>query len=60
VIPTSSALAAHTLSAQIQSKQEQEQLKRLVLDYEQREEIAELKGGPVWLCTTASMLNASF
>lgn len=43
VIPNSSALAAHTLSAQKQSKQEQEQLKRLVLDYEQREEVAELK-----------------
>lgn len=42
-IPTSSALAAHTLSAQIQSKQEQEQLKRLVLNYEQREELAEMK-----------------
>lgn len=43
-IPTSSTLAAQTLSAQIQNKQEQEQLKRLVLDYEQREELAEMKG----------------
>ncbi|KAG8813394.1 hypothetical protein FRC17_001599 [Serendipita sp. 399] len=43
-IPTSSALAAHTLSAQLQNKQEQEQLKRLVLDYEHREELAEKKG----------------
>ncbi|KAG9058049.1 hypothetical protein FS842_002010 [Serendipita sp. 407] len=42
-IPTSSALAANTLSAQMQSKQEQEQLKRLVLDYEHREEQAEMR-----------------
>ncbi|PVF99373.1 ARM repeat-containing protein [Serendipita vermifera] len=42
-IPTSSAIAAHTLSAQMESKQEQEQLKRLVLDYEHREELAEMR-----------------
>ncbi len=43
-IPTSSALATQTLTAQMQDKAEQEQLKRLVLNYEQREEAEELKG----------------
>lgn len=43
-IPATSALAMHTRSAQLHDKQEQEQLKRLVLDYEQREEYEELKG----------------
>lgn len=43
-IPAASALAVHTRSAQIQDKVEQQHLKRLVLDYEQREEAEELKG----------------
>ncbi|THV02346.1 ARM repeat-containing protein [Dendrothele bispora CBS 962.96] len=42
-IPSESALAVHTRSAQLQDKVEQQQLKRLVLDYEQREEAEELK-----------------
>jgi len=42
-IPTSSTLATQTLSAQMQDKAEQQQLKRLVLKYEQREEAEELK-----------------
>lgn len=43
-IPAASALATHTRSAQLQDKVEQQQLKQLVLDYEQREEVEELKG----------------
>ncbi|KZS98144.1 ARM repeat-containing protein [Sistotremastrum niveocremeum HHB9708] len=39
-VPASSALAAETRSAQLQDKVEQQHLKRLVLDYEQREEEA--------------------
>lgn len=37
-IPRESALALHTLSKQEQTRAEQQQLKRLVLNYEQREE----------------------
>lgn len=43
-VPAESALAIQTRSAQLQDKVEQQQLKRLVLDYEQREEAEELKG----------------
>jgi regulator of nonsense transcripts 2 len=43
-VPAESALAVQTRSAQLQDKVEQQQLKRLVLDYEQREEAEELKG----------------
>ncbi|TFY82343.1 hypothetical protein EWM64_g1662 [Hericium alpestre] len=43
-IPAESALAIQTRTAQLQDKVEQQQLKRLVLDYEQREEAEELKG----------------
>jgi len=43
-VPAASALAVHTRSAQLQDKVEQQHLKRLVLDYEQREEAEELKG----------------
>jgi regulator of nonsense transcripts 2 len=43
-IPAESALAVHTRTAQMQDKVEQQQLKRLVLDYEQREELEELRG----------------
>lgn len=43
-IPTDTALAAQTRNAQLQDKEEQQQLKQLVLDYEQREEVEELKG----------------
>ncbi|KAH7925540.1 ARM repeat-containing protein [Leucogyrophana mollusca] len=42
-VPAESALAVHTRSAQLQDKVEQQQLKRLVLNYEQREEAEELK-----------------
>ncbi|KAG2148518.1 ARM repeat-containing protein [Suillus cothurnatus] len=43
LVPAESALAVHTRSAQLQDKVEQQHLKRLVLDYEQREEAEELK-----------------
>ena len=43
-IPAESALAVQTRSAQLQDKVEQQHLKRLVLDYEQREEAEELRG----------------
>ncbi|KAH8074200.1 ARM repeat-containing protein [Cristinia sonorae] len=42
-IPAESALAAQTRTAQEQDKAEQQHLKRLVLNYEQREEVEELK-----------------
>jgi regulator of nonsense transcripts 2 len=44
-IPSESTLAVQTRSAQEQDKVEQQHLKRLVLDYEQREEAEEIKGG---------------
>lgn len=43
-IPSESALAVQTRSAQELDKVEQQHLKRLVLDYEQREEAEEIKG----------------
>lgn len=48
-IPAESALAVQTRTAQLQDKVEQQHLKRLVLNYEQREEIEELKGQLVFL-----------
>lgn len=45
-IPAESTLAVQTRTAQMQDKVEQQQLKRLVLDYEQREEAEELRGKP--------------
>ncbi|KAF9507074.1 hypothetical protein BS47DRAFT_1321476 [Hydnum rufescens UP504] len=42
-IPATSNIAVHTRSAQLQDKVEQQQLKKLVLDYEQREEVEEMK-----------------
>jgi regulator of nonsense transcripts 2 len=42
-VPSESALAIHTRSAQLQDRVEQEHLKRLVLDYEQREEAEEMR-----------------
>ncbi|KAF8897021.1 armadillo-type protein [Gymnopilus junonius] len=42
-VPAESALAIQTRSAQLQDKVEQQHLKRLVLNYEQREEAEELK-----------------
>ncbi|KAF8638034.1 hypothetical protein AX16_010666 [Volvariella volvacea WC 439] len=42
-VPAGSALAIQTRTAQLQDKVEQQHLKRLVLDYEQREEAEELK-----------------
>jgi len=42
-VPAASALAVHTRTAQLQDKVEQQHLKRLVLDYEQREEAEEFK-----------------
>lgn len=44
-IPAESTLAVQTRTAQMQDKVEQQQLKRLVLNYEQREEEEELRGG---------------
>lgn len=43
-IPSESALAVHTRTQQMQDKVEQQHLKKLVLDYEQREEAEELRG----------------
>ena len=43
-IPAESALAVQTRSAQLQDRVEQQHLKKLVLDYEQREEAEELRG----------------
>lgn len=43
-IPAESTLAVQTRTAQMQDKVEQQHLKRLVLNYEQREEAEELKG----------------
>lgn len=45
-IPAESTLAVQTRTAQLQDKVEQQHLKKLVLDYEQREEAEELRG---WL-----------
>ncbi|EIW82813.1 ARM repeat-containing protein [Coniophora puteana RWD-64-598 SS2] len=42
-VPVESSLAVHTRSAQLQDKVEQQHLKRLVLNYEQREEAEEMK-----------------
>ncbi|KAI0666624.1 ARM repeat-containing protein [Trametes maxima] len=42
-IPAESTLAVQTRTAQMQDKVEQQHLKKLVLDYEQREEAEELK-----------------
>lgn len=43
-VPAESALAVQTRTAQMQDRVEQQQLKRLVLNYEKREEAEELKG----------------
>lgn len=37
-VPSTASLAVHTRSKQIQDKEEQQQLKRLVLQYEQKRE----------------------
>ncbi|KAJ7076399.1 armadillo-type protein [Mycena belliarum] len=42
-VPAASAMAVHTRTAQQQDRVEQQHLKRLVLDYEQREEAEEMK-----------------
>jgi len=49
-VPSESALAVHTRSAQLQDKEEQQHLKKLVLDYEQREEAEEWKGALLLCC----------
>lgn len=54
-VPAASALAVHTLSAQLQDKVEQQHLKRLVLDYEQREEAEELKSEIISSVLTAKL-----
>jgi regulator of nonsense transcripts 2 len=46
-VPSASTLAIQTRTAQLQDKVEQQQLKQLVLNYEQREELEELKGTPM-------------
>lgn len=43
-VPAESALAVQTRTAQMQDRAEQQQLKRLVLNYEQREEAEDRKG----------------
>lgn len=43
-IPETTDLAIQTRSAQLQDKVEQQQLKKLVLDYEKREGVEEQKG----------------
>jgi len=43
-IPLESSIAVHTLEKRAQDKAEQQQLKRLVLDYESREEASEKQG----------------
>lgn len=49
-IPLESSIAVHTLEKRAQDKAEQQQLKRLVLDYESREEASEKQGtGPYLL-----------
>ena len=55
-IPSESALAVQTRSAQMQDKVEHQHLKQLVLNYEQREEAEELKG----TSTLNLFLNLSF
>ncbi|KAF8322150.1 transcription factor [Clavulina sp. PMI_390] len=42
-IPETSSLAVHTRTAQLQDKVEQQQLKKIVLDYEQREGVEEMR-----------------
>ena len=42
-VPRESALAMHTLSQQAKDKDEQRELKRLVLDYERREDVSSRK-----------------
>lgn len=51
-IPAESTLAVHTRTAQMQDKVEQQHLKRLVLNYEQREGAEELRGR--WSCLRCS------
>lgn len=45
-------MAIQTRSAQMRDKVEQQHLKRLVLNYEQREEAEELKGTIFLICPT--------
>jgi regulator of nonsense transcripts 2 len=59
-VPAASAIAVHTRSAQLQDKVEQQHLKRLVLDYEQREEADELKGKSCNSLFTESLDNLLF
>ncbi|KAG6842174.1 hypothetical protein C0991_001667 [Blastosporella zonata] len=56
-VPAESALAVHTRSAQLQDKVEQQHLKRLVLDYEQREEAEELKALEPWAFESREFLR---
>lgn len=46
VVPESAPIAVHTRNAQLQDKFEQQQLKKLVLDYEYREGMEEYQGMP--------------
>ncbi|KAI8443371.1 hypothetical protein BY996DRAFT_4654371 [Phakopsora pachyrhizi] len=43
-IPSSASIAVHTRAQQINSQVEHQQLKKFVLDYEQREEESKRKG----------------
>lgn len=47
-IPLESSIAVHTLEKRAQDRAEKQQLKRLVLDYESREEQSEKQGE--WRC----------
>ena len=58
-VPAASALAVQTRSAQLQDKVEQQHLKRLVLDYEQREEAEELKGEGISLFWPNCLLTSN-
>lgn len=59
-IPSESALAVQTRTAQMQDKVEQQHLKRLVLNYEQREEAEELKGQLLRQLLKQKLIGISF
>lgn len=58
-IPSESALAVHTRTQQMQDKVEQQHLKKLVLDYEQREEAEELRGASKFYLSAILLLTCS-
>ena len=56
-IPAESPLAVQTRTAQLQDKVEQQHLKKLVLDYEQREEAEELRGEFLYPLTSSILTD---